>query len=181
MPLTKNTAGQMYALTVFTPIIADRLSRLEATLAHLPRRPSPVARLGATHFARFVIVPDFVSDASQPAPESLPSPYLLFSATFDGTLDGYLNDLCQELAAEAQEIWGCCMGAPQPARGTALKAYLQHNQIQTGLFFSAYPDADVATVTAALRLRAQTIALAIRSQGMAPEELRQAFLEEFPR
>lgn len=180
MPLTKNTAGQMYALTVFTPVIPDRLSTLAATLANLPRQPSPLARLGATHFARFVIVRDFVSDASQPEPESLPSPYLLFSAAFDGTLDGYLDDLCQELAAEAQEIWGCCMGAPEPAQGRELKAYLRHNQIQTGLFFSAYPDADVDTVTAALTLRAQMIALAIRSQGMAPDELRRAFLEQFP-
>lgn len=181
MPLTKNTAGRMYALTVFTPIIAARLSKLEATLADLPRQPSPLARLRATHFARFVIVPDFVSDASQPAPESLPSPYLLFSATFDGTLASYLDDLCRELSAEAEEIWGCCLGAPQPARGAALKTYLEHNQIQTGLFFSAYPDADVATVTAALSRRAQTIALAIRGQGMEPEELRRAFLQEFPR
>jgi hypothetical protein len=178
VPLTKNAAGGMHTLTVFTPIVAERLSRLEATLANLPR-PSPVARIGATHFARFVVVPD-VSQDSQPGTESLPTPYLLFSATFDGMPEGYLNDLCHELAAEGQEIWGCCVGAPEPARGTALKAYLLHNQIQTGLFFSAYPDANVAQVTAALSVRAQTIALAIRSQGMSPDELRRAFLEEFP-
>lgn len=177
MPLTKMPAARMQALTVLTPIIAESAPALEATLAKLPRRPSPMARLGTTHFARFVIVPRF----SQPGTESLPSPYLLFSATFDGTLDDFLSDLCEKLAAEAQEIWGCCAGAPDPALGTALKAYLQHHQIQTGLFFSAYPDADVATVTAALGVRTRTIALAIRSQGMAPEELRQAFLQEFPR
>jgi hypothetical protein len=179
MSLTKSPAGEMHALTVFTPIVAERLPRLNATLANLPR-PSPITRLRATHFARFVIVPNFSHD-NQPALESLPSPYLLFSATFDGTLDDYLSDLCHELAVEGQEIWSCCMGAPEPARGTALKAYLQHNRLQTGLFFSPYPEADVAKVTAALSVRAKTIALAIRSQGMAPEELRRAFLEEFPR
>lgn len=178
MPLTSNTAGQMYALTVFTPIIADRLQTLRSTLADLPR-PSPFARVTATHFARLVIIEDFISDAGQPAPEHLPAPYLLFSATFDGALDGYLNDLTRALAPEAQQIWGCCVGAPDPASGASLTAYLKHNQIQTGLFFSAYPDADVATVTSALSRRTQTIAFAVRSQGMAPEQLRQAFLEEF--
>jgi hypothetical protein len=178
--LTSNTAGRMYALTVFTPVIADRVEGLRAVLAELPRLPSPLARLAATHFARWVIIPDFVSDASQPAPEHLPSPYLLFSATFDGTLDQYLDDLCEALATEAQEIWGCCVGAPAPPRGEALKAYLRHNQIQTGLFFSAYPQADVETVKAALVLRAKTIDFAVRSQGMGPQELHRAFLEEFP-
>jgi hypothetical protein len=178
--LTSNTAGQMYALTVFTPITADRVETLRTTLADLPH-PSPFARLTGTHFARLVIIEDFVSDASQPAPEHLPAPYLLFSATFDGTLGAYLDELSRALAPEAQQIWGCCAGAPDPASGAALTAYLEHNQIQTGLFFSAYPEADVATVQNALSRRAQTIAFAVRSQGMAPEELRDAFLEEFPR
>jgi hypothetical protein len=179
VPLTKNTAGRMYALTVFTPIIAERLPRLQTTLANLSR-PSPFARLKATHFARFVIVPNRSSDG-QPAVESLRSPYLLFSATFDGSLADYLDDLCRELATEAQEIWGCCDGAPDVWGGATLKTYLQHNQIQTGLFFSAYDDADVADVKAALDTRARMISLAIRSQGMAPGDLRQAFLEKFPR
>ena len=179
MPVTKNTAGQMYALTVFTPIVPDRVDRLRAYLRSLPRRPSPLARLDATHFARWVIIPDFVNDPSQPRPEHLPSPYLLFSATFDGTLERYLDDMCEKVAAEAEEIWGSCIGAPQPAGGAPLKAYLKHNQIQTGLFFSAYPDADVATIKRALDVRVNTIAFAVRSQGMEPRALQQAFLEEF--
>lgn len=178
MPLTSNTAGRMYALTVFTPIVPDRVDRLRGYLGSLPRRPSPLARLESTHFARWVIVPDFVSDDSQPRPEDLPSPYLLFSATFDGALDSYLDDLCEKLADEAEEIWGSCSGAPQPARGPALKGYLKHNQIQTGLFFSAYPDADVATVKQALDVRAKTIAFAVSSQGMGPEDLQRAFLKD---
>jgi hypothetical protein len=177
--LSNNTLGQMYALTVLTPIVADKTARLQSTLAALPQ-PSPFARLSATHFARFVIVPNR-SDDGQPAVGTLPSPYLLFSATFDGRLTDYLDELCLALATEAEEIWGCCEGAPTPARGAALKTYLQHNQIPTGLFFAAYSDADVATVKAALDTRARMIALAIRSQQMPAEDLRQAFIAEFPR
>ena len=179
MPLTRNTAGQMYALTVFAPIVPDRVDALRAYLRSLPRRPSPFARVDATHFARWVIIPDFVNDPSQPRAEHLPSPHLLFSATFDGPLERFLDDMCEKLAAQAGEIWGSCVGAPLPAVGEPLKAYLKHNQIQTGLFFSAYPAADVATVKRALDVRAHTIALAVRSQGMEPGALQQAFLEEF--
>ncbi len=181
MPVSANEAGQMYALTVFTPIISGRVDGLRDYLGGLPRRPSPLARVRATHFARWVIVADFVNDPSQPASEHLASPYLLFSATFDGGLGPYLDDLCRELAPEAEEIWGCCMGAPQPARGAELRAYLEHNQIQTGLFFSAYPDAGVETVRNALDVRVQTIAFAVLSQGLDSAALQQAFLGEFGR
>jgi hypothetical protein len=126
-----------------------------------------------------VIVPNS-GEPGEPAVESLSSPYLLFSATFDGDPDDYLNDLCTEMATEAQEIWSCCDGAPDPARGAPLKTYLQHNQVQTGLFFAAYADASVAKVKGALETRRKMISLAIRSQGMPPDDLRLAFREEFP-
>jgi hypothetical protein len=176
--LTKNTSGQMYALTVMTPIVATQLSVLQDTLTKLPQ-PSPFARLSATHFARLVIIPNR-HENGQPAVETLPSFQLLFSATFDGELSGYLDALCSELANEAQAIWSCCEGAPAPAAGAPLKAYLEHNQVQTGLFFSAYPDATVADVVQALDMREAMIDLAIASQGMAPDDLRQAFRERFP-
>lgn len=179
MPLTSNTAGQMYALTVFTPIAVDRVDDLSAFLDGLPLQSSPLRRLDMVHFARWVIVRDFVSDPSQPQPEHLPSPYLLFSATFDGSLDAFLDDLCDKLASEAETIWGCCTGAPVPAGGPALKAYLKHNQIQTGLFFAAYPDATVSDVQQALAIRDKTIAFAARAQGMEVAAVREAFLREF--
>jgi hypothetical protein len=169
----------MYALTVFTPIVPDRLQELRDYLASLPRDSSPLGRLGAAHFARWVVVPDFISDPSQPREERLPAPYLLFSATFDGRLDAFLDDLCEQLAEEAQAIWGCCEGAPTPAGGAALGDYLTHNQIDTGLFFAAYPDATVDQVREALDTRARTIELAVRGQGMGAEELQRAFVEEF--
>jgi hypothetical protein len=169
----------MYALTVFTPIIADRLDELRSFIGGLPAQSSPLQRLEMVHFARWVIVPDFVSAPSQRRPEHLPSPYLLFSATFDGTLDVFLDDLCDKLASEAETIWGCCTGAPSPARGAALKTYLKHNQIQTGLFFAAYPNASVTTVKRALDTRTKAIEFAARAQSMDVEALREAFIQEF--
>ena len=94
-------------------------------------------------------------------------------------LDSYLDELSAEMGDEAEQIWGACIGAPRPARGPALKAYLLHNQIQTGLFFSAYPDATVKQVRDSLHDRDRVIAFAVRAQRMDPAELRRAFLEEF--
>ena len=65
--------------------------------------------------------------------------------------------------------------------GNADCAYLKHNQIQTGLFFAAYPDASVSMVKQALETREKTIAFAARAQGMELPALREEFLREFAR
>lgn len=176
MALTSNQAGQMYALTVLAPIVPERLEGLRAYLDELPRDAGPLARLDATHFGRFVIVDGFKRYPPQRRPEDLPCPYLLFSATFDGELAPYLDALC--LLPEAEAIWGACEGAPSPASGADLAAYLVRNQIQTGLFFSAYADATVAQVRRSLECRARVRALAEAGQDMDPAALQQAFLTE---
>ena len=65
-------------------------------------------------------------------PDHLAGPHLLVTACFDGPLDTYLDELCDELAAEANEIWGRCTGAPQPPAGAPLKAYLRAHHQKTG-------------------------------------------------
>lgn len=177
MPLTSNTLGQAYALTVLTPVRPDAIDDLRALLAGFDRDGSPLAGLGRTHFARWVVVDDFMNDPSQPTEDHLACPYLLFTVTLDGELDSYLDGLCAEPWVAG--VWGACIGAPDPAEGPALKAYLRHNQIDTGLFFSAYPDARAEDVRRCLDLRARFIDFAAEAQAMEPETLRREFLERF--
>lgn len=176
--MSSNVSGQAYALTVLTPIAAGELEALRSYLEGLPAGggQSPLARLARTHFGRWVIVPDFVAEDER-EPAHLSSPYLLFTACFDGKLDSYLDELCGELAAEAGEIWGRCAGAPRPAVGPALKEYLLRHRVQTGFFVAAYGDAKVGDVRAALAQRERVIAFARDTQGLEPAALQREFLE----
>jgi hypothetical protein len=178
MPLTRNTLGGMYALTVLAPIVPGCEDGLRAYLEGLRDHGSPLARLPRTHFGRWVIVPQFARDPTQRKHDELDCAYLLFTSTFDGELDSYLDELCA-LEPEAERIWSQCIGVPEPARGPGLKAYLLHNQIDTGLFFSAYPDASVGRIRQSLETRDKTIAVAVRGQGMDSASLQQEFLKEF--
>jgi hypothetical protein len=178
VPLTSNTLGNMYALTVLAPIMPGSEDNLRAYLEGFRDQGSPLARLPRTHFGRWVIVPNFVRDPKQRKGDDLGCAYLLFTSTFDGALDSYLEEL-SELDPEAERIWGHCIGSPEPARGAELKAYLLHNQIDTGLFFSACADASVGKVRQSLDKRDKTIAVAVRSQGMDVASLQQEFLKEF--
>jgi hypothetical protein len=179
---SSNVAGQAYAFMAMTPIkpgeevaLADYLHGLR------DRGPSPLARLERTHLGRFLIVPDFHNDPSwkQRKEEHLEMPYLIFTSNFDGDLDSYLDELCERLAREAKEIWGRCVGCPDSAQGAALKTYLKHNQLDTGIFFAAYGEATVATVKRRLSQREQMIEFARTSQGLGPQALQQAFLKHF--
>jgi hypothetical protein len=177
MPLNANRSGQTHALTVLTPVAAGHEERLRAHLEALPQDESPLASLPRTHFARWVIVGQFVREPGQRHEDRLHCPYLLFTSNFDGALNSYLDELSERMGAEALQIWAHCAGCPEDVAG--LKAYLLHNQVDTGIFIAAYPHATVPRVRRALEMRRRTIAFAVRSQGLPPAELRQAFVEEF--
>ncbi len=177
-----NVAGQAYAFMAMTPIKPGEEGALADYLHHLRERgSSPLARLPRTHLGRFVIVPDFHHEVTwkQLREEHLDRPYLIFTSNFDGQLDSYLDELCDRLAPEAKEIWGRCIGCPESAQGAALKSYLKHNQVDTGIFFAAYGQATVETVKRSLVRREQMIEFACTSQGLAAEALQQAFVQRF--
>lgn len=179
---SSNVSGQAYAFMAMTPVKPGEEKPLAEYLRALRGRgPSPLAKLPRTHIGRFVIVPDFKNDPTwkQRREEHLDLNYLIFTSNFDGDLDSYLDELCEKLAPEAEEIWGRCVGCPENPRGAALKKYLKHNQINTGIFYAAYGHARVGTVKQALRQRERMIDFAVRSQGLEPAELQKAFLADF--
>ena len=178
--MSSDVSGQAFALTVMTPIAAGEVEPLRAYLEGLRAGgdAGPLARLPRTHFGRWVIVPDFV-DADVPNADHLDTPYLLFTACFDGALDSYLDELVAELATEAAEIWGRCAGCTQPAAGAALKAYLLDHRITTGFFVAAYGTATVPEVRAALAQRDRMIAFAQESQDMDAATLQREFAARF--
>ena len=177
MNLDPDRCGQARALTVLTPIEAGAEDDLRRYLEGLRASGSPLARLPRTHFGRWVIVADFVPDDAR-TPDHLASAYLLFTVCFDGPLDSYLDELCDELAGEAPAIWGRCAGAPDPPAGAALKAYLRAHHAKTGYFVAAYPQATVGQVRAALEQREAVIAFARSAQSMDAAQLKAAFLEQ---
>jgi hypothetical protein len=173
-----NQAGQAYAFMAMTPVLEGHESELRDYLQGFTQETSPFAALPRTHFARWVIIRDWVNSSAQPREDHLGCPYLIFTSNLHGGLDGYLDALCA--LPEAAAIWSHCAGAPRPAAGEALKAYLLHNQIDTGFFVAAYPDASVEEVTASLALRERLIEFAVSSQGLDAEALQRSFKAAFP-
>lgn len=175
-----NVSGQAYALMVMTPVREGEEQALVSCLEELPTgTESALARLGTTHLARWLVLHDLVYQGPPQERDTLGSAYLVFTSNFDGDLQTYLEGLRTHLPAEADAVWGHCIGYPGSDDADAFAAYLRHNQIDTSFFFSAYPESTVSDVTEALDLRERITAFAIRVQGRPAEELSAAYAAEF--
>ena len=175
-----NTAGQATALSVLSPIRPERLESLEATLAALPLgEQSPLARVGTTHFARWVVIGQLVYEGGGQKPDTLSSPYLLFTSNFDGPLDEYLEDLSRRSFREAHAVWSHCIGFPRGRAPEQLIDYLMSHRVDTTMFYSAYPKTTVAHIRESLALRRRFGDFVTRSQALDPSTLMRAFRSAF--
>lgn len=175
-----NTAGQARALSVLCPIHPERLESLEATLAALPLgERSPLARVGTTHFARWVVIRQLVYEGDGQKPDTLSCPHLLFTSNFDGPLDRYLDALARLSLPEAHAIWSHCIGSPREEAPRQLIDYLLRHTIDTTMFYSAYPKTTVAQIRESLALRRRFGDFVTRSQALDPSALMRAFRSAF--
>lgn len=175
-----NQSGQAYAFMAMTPVLPGREDELVARLAAWgSNEDSPLARMGRTHFARFLVLHDLVYQGPPQVRDSLQSAYLIFVSNFDGDLEPYLQSMLDLMSSEAEEVWGLCVGFPGTADRDEFFAYLLHNQIDTTFFVSAYPGATVPQVDSSLKLRRRVADFAIAAQAMEAAELMAAWRADF--
>jgi hypothetical protein len=174
--------GQAYALTALTPIHAGHETELRDLLAAIPvGEASPFARVPGTHFARLVIIDRLAYEGRRERTPELGLQYLLFSSIFDGPLEDYLRALCARIPDEADEIWGGCVGAPQPvaADAGAFAAWIRHNQVRTGVFFAPCGTATVDRINHSIDLCRGLRQFAQETQYLTAPDLKERFDTKF--
>ena len=165
-------------LCVLAPIADGREQALREHLSGLPAgAASPMARIPGTHFARWAVVA-FNGKNGQPLPD--PPRQLLFSAEFDGELDGYVAALCTGLGPEGRAIWSHCAGYSGEG-DRALGAYLLEHRVPPGYSVVAYPGVTVEHVRESLTLRDRVTEFAMKAGALDPPALKRAWLGTFPR
>jgi hypothetical protein len=180
MRLRRNRLRGAYALTVFTPILPGHEDALREYVEGLPvGAESPLARLSGLHLARIQIFDELVHQGPGHKRERLRFRQLLFTSTFDGELDPYLDEVCRLVGTEADGWWGHCAGYPGSADRPAFKEYIRRHKVDTNLFASAFPPATVGRMRESLALREQVAAFAAGAQELDPVTLRERFLETF--
>ena len=149
------TICQVTELTVITPIIQGKAETLRQVLKGIQISPdSPIKRISSIHYARWVI---FDNDTR-----------LLFTSNFDGTWEKYLRDFVKLAAGGLDAIWSNCVGYPGAEPYENFAAYVRGHQIETSLFYAAYPAATVQTVIKALDWEQKTTTF-LREIAKPPE------------
>lgn len=116
-------------LTFISKINADKRGRLVSLLEqiqndHRGNPYIPFAALRLLHFASFVIVDDDGYDS-----------VIVFENNFDGSLDDYLEELCQHTGAGLHEIYACCSDYPVGKyEERKLAAYLRRRVVRANAF-----------------------------------------------
>jgi hypothetical protein len=177
----RNQVGGAYSLTVFAPILEGHEDAVQAVIEALPvGADSPLARLGGLHFSRLQIFRELVHQGDrQRKRDRLRSSQLVFTSTFDGELDPYLDAICARLGAAADAWWEHCAGYPGTADRAAFRRYIRDHQVDSSLFASAHPNASVARVRDSLDLRERIVDFAAAAQGLDAAALQAGFRERF--
>lgn len=177
-----NQNGNMYGLTILSPIIDDptiRISHDTALRMYLEKldrhEDSPFAKVSATHLCRLVVMDDVVFVGAPAKQEHLQSKYLVFASNFYGVLDAYLADMAAKIPDVVNDIWSHCVGYPGVRDPNAFAAYMKNCQIETTFFFAAVNDKTVAQTLRALQTKAEFAAFVEENQGKSPAELQTAF------
>lgn len=156
--------GQVQTFAALTAIIPGHEQALRDHLARLSPEASPMSRVAGTHYARWVTIPRLHYEGHPQKPDVLKSQYLLFTACFDGLhLDPYLASLRLQLGADADEIWGHCVGYGGLAD---LGRYLRHNRVKPNLFYADQPAADVDEIREALAVRRRMQQFVVEHRGV---------------
>jgi hypothetical protein len=170
--------GQQEGLCVLAPIVRGRGHELRELLQDLPRGPnSPLARVEATHFARWQVIE--LADKGGGRVRGEPR-YLLFASEHDGEPEAYVQQLCGRLGEDAHTIWGHCAGYPGREPG-ALQQYLLRHRVRPGYSVVAFPGRTVAEVRAALAIRDRLIEFVVSTRDFDPPALKRAWEQRFRR
>ena len=172
--------GVVSALTVFAPIVPGHEEAVREVIEGLPRgEASPLARLSQLHCSRLQIFDRLVHQGGGQKPDSLLSSWLVFTSSYDGELDAYLDAICDEIPTEADSWWSHCVGYPGTSDRAGFRRYVRSHHRRTDLFAAAYPPATVGDVREALALRGRLLDFVVDTQGLDAAALQQRFVAEF--
>jgi hypothetical protein len=176
-----NQNGNMYGLTILSPIIDDpkiKISHdaaLRMYLQNMHRHErSPFAKVSGTHICRLVVMDDVVFVGHPAKEEHLASKYLVFNSNLYGGLDAYLEEMARKMPEVVDDIWSHCIGYP----GTdpkAFAAYMKKCQIETTFYFADVNYKTVEQTLTALQTKVEFALFIERQQGKSPAELQRAF------
>jgi hypothetical protein len=179
-----NIAGKAYAMNLVTPLRAP-LVPINKLIFWALRSPllsfslRGLLTLSLIHYARWVIVrgSDLPRlDKSQPK-EELRYHYMFFFSNFNGSWEQYVDSFSAAIPSGLDLLWLWNVAWPKAVPEQPFHRYVEHNQIWTDYYYSAYPMAASNDVKCAHKVKQRLCEFAKQSEASSP----QVFLEQYNR
>ena len=162
---------------------------------------SPMARAPNTYLCRFYILDDVctqslpgagiwdtISDilpmmpatwrlAALPYEDHLKSRYLVFSSSFHGELEPYLQGMWACAKTDVRSIWRHCYGFEGVHDAASFIDYVRRCQLDASLFFVGSNDDSLAAQLKALYVKQEFSRFAQETQDLPAAQLREAYLQ----
>jgi hypothetical protein len=155
-----NVAGKAYAMNLVTPIkrCMEPVNRAIFWLLGTPLMASKLdglLTLSMIHYARWVIVPggQFPRLSRSQPRENTRYTYMLFFSNFNGSWAQYIDSFAAAIPSGLDLIWFKNVKWPKAVPESPFHRYVEHNQIWTDYYYSAYPLAASNDVKSAKRVK----------------------------
>lgn len=186
-----NKSGKAYALTTICPI-KNGLNQLEhpdyeylrsfdkITRTRVQRLQenidSPFARVPNTYFARLFVLNDvFFEQGNDVARDHLQSKYLVFTSTFHGDLNTWLEGFWHSAEDEIRALWQHAVAFDQVNSAKEFIKYIKKCQLTTTLFFNGSDDHSLAHQLKALYVKQMFSEFALAHQGQTAAQIRRSY------
>lgn len=172
-----NIAGKAYAMNVVTPLrrgqqLITRLIHWLAGTWLFRNKLLGLKTLSLIHYAGWAVLPRnrWPRLENEQPREQLHYNYYLFFSNFNGSWEQYVDSFSSAIPAGLDLMWLGNVGYPKSVPRNPFHAYIEHNQVWTDHYYSAYPLAASNDVKAACRLMPDLLTLADSAGRLSAEE-----------
>lgn len=195
-----NLAGKAFAMNLVTPLKQWRVtghkivfwaltpSTLQRFVSRLLKlitfgkldlstKLNGLITLSMIHYARWVIVrPEEWPHLGHNQPrEDLHYAYQLFFSNFNGTWAQYVDSFSAAIPAGLDMLWRKNVGWPKSVPQEPFHRYVEHNEVWTDYYYSAYPMAASNDIKAAQRLRRELLEFIETTKDLEADEFERRY------
>ena len=168
-PDTVGRAGMITVLTALEPLDALRLRALFALTRHFPQLGG-LGPLKSVYFTRWSVLTSLPYNGPPQVREQLGHGRLLWETVYSAPTEPYVEAFVHAVGTKVRRIWGRSYGFPDSGSVTALAGYIGSLAVPGAYGWSAYPEATVRTVLAALDVAREHRHLAQAARTASPQE-----------
>ena len=173
-----NIDGQAISITVFSTIKwwgKLFLPILFAVTKRVPKLTTTLVQLSFIHFARWSLLKEVPFNGDPQPEQKLRYTHMYFESNFNGGWEEYIDAFSHILTKGMGAFWGSSFGFPKALPVGPFKEYIKENETEASHYYSAYPEATVTMVKAALELDEKLAPLKRGAKRMSPETFQAAY------